>query len=153
MRFLQESSSVDPCLAGIWVASRVVQLTDGRGLSGSQAIHVLILQIDTGMLHAAGDDEDAVRERYRFALSSLLPVNEGVVAVSYLTTKALPDFVTTCSRIGGPERATVAAIPEQSPMRGEPCTPRQRPSVGLPVRPVASDRKGDQRTRVLITGA
>lgn len=120
LRFLQEASSVDPCLAGIWIASRIVPLTDGRGLSGSQAIHVLILQIDTGMLHAADDDEDALRERYRFALSCLLPADEGVVAMSYLTTEALPDFVATCSRIGGPEGKIVAVIPESSPMRAEP---------------------------------
>lgn len=110
LRFLQEVPSVDHCMAGIWIASQVVPLTDGRRLSGSQTMHVLILQIDTGMLHSKGDDEDAVRERCRSALASLLPINECVIAMSYLTTEALPEFIAACVRVGVNEGAPTAAI-------------------------------------------
>lgn len=119
LHFLREASSADPCLAGTWVASLIVPLTDGRGLSGSQSIHVLVLQIDTAVLHAGGADEETVRERYRLALSSLLSANECVVAVSYLTTEALPGFVAMCSRVDGHEGATAGTIPGEALMRAD----------------------------------
>jgi len=110
LRFLREAARVDPCMTAAWLASVRVQLTDGRGLSGERTMHVLLLRIDTGKLHSTRDDEEAVRERYRRVLSSLLPIEERVIAMSCLTTEETPDIHSACVQVVGDDAVAQAEV-------------------------------------------
>lgn len=93
MRFLEKAVRSEPAVVQAWLVCATVTVSDGRELTDDIAVHVLMLQLDTQRLREAADTEDKVRERYRFALTTMLPSKEAVLSLTFLTTEALPSFV------------------------------------------------------------
>ena len=85
---VEEATRLDPCLAGSWLREGSADLKFAHDRPAVPiVVHLLVVSIDPAQ---AAQDEDAIAERYREMLQTLIPANQVAVVRTYFTTEILP---------------------------------------------------------------